>query len=281
MKAIITLFLFFIILQINAQDSQVYTESGTSFFLQVGPASNLYSKLVSINSPTSFFNDAQTSRIDRSISLGIALELVRGNVGFRLQTNRIKIDQTFEMNSFVTDNSFGQFSNNNSSMVRGEQINYEIIPGVHRYMQINKWLFSGGVEMPFTIYDIYKYRQETESEFVSISSDFRFEQTLSDEMTGEIPGGYDVGIGANFGVQYAVNNVMKLAIQYAPSVRHYKIGGETEFVRKTKQVFFEQFGNDPGFTTDNSTTTKITNTNTQAKTAEFRQKMNFALILSF
>jgi hypothetical protein len=79
-------------------------------------------------------------------------------------------------------------------------------------------------------------------------------------MTGEIPGGYDIGIGSNFGLQYAVNNTLKLAIQYAPSVRHYKIGGETEFVRKTRQTFIEQFENDPVITTDNATTTNFTNT---------------------
>ena len=281
MKATITLFFFFLFFQINAQDSQIYTESGTSFFLQIGPTDNLYSTLVTIGNPSLFINETETSRVDRSTSIGLALELVRGNVGFRLQTNRIKIDETFSQRNFVTDNSFGQFTNNNSLTIRGEQINYEIVPGIHRYFQVNKWLFSGGLEMPFTIYDIYKFSQKNESEFISSSSEFSFEQTSSDEMTGELPGGYDIGLGANLGLQYALNNKLKLAIQYAPSIRHYKIGGETEFVRKTRQIFTEQFENEPAVTTDNAATTTISNTNTNSKIASFRQKMNFAVIFSF
>ena len=282
MKTIIALFfLFSFTLQINAQDSQIYTESGTSFFLQAGPADNLYSKITTTDATISFFSDAQSSKTDRSISLGIALELVRGNVGFRLQTNRIRVDETFEMNSDITDNIFGQFISKSSTLIRGEQINYEVIPGIHRYFQVNKWLFSGGIEMPFTVYDIYKFSHNTESEFASSSPGFSFEQNLTDNMTGEIPGGYDIGIGANFGVQHAFNNTIKIAIQYAPSMRHYKIGGETEFTRETRQIFVEQFENDPPTITDSATTTVITNTSTQSKFVEFRQKMNFALIFSF
>jgi len=281
MKTLVTLLLSFFFLQINAQDSQIYTESGTSFFLQVGPADNLYSKIVTISFPASFFNENQLSTTDRSISMGIALELVKGNTGFRLQTNRIKIDETFENFSSTTDNSFGQFTSENSIVTRGSQINYEVIPGVHRYFQVNKWLFSGGMELPFTIYDIYQYSQIAENKFTSTSSGFSFDQETSDNTTGELPGGYDVGIGANLGMQYAFNNTIKLAIQYAPSIRHYKIGGETEFIRKNSQRFVEQFENEPPIITDTNTTTKVTNTSTQSKTADFRQKMNFALILSF
>jgi hypothetical protein len=281
MKAIITLFSLFLFLQANAQDRLVYTESGTSFFLQVGPANNIYSELVTIGTSASFFNETQSSRVDRSISMGIALELIRGNVGIRLQTNRVKIDETFELSSSISDNSFGEFTNSSSSVTRGNQINYEIIPGVHRYFQVNNWSFSGGIEMPFTVYDIYKFSQNTESEFSSSDFSFNFSQKLTDEMTGELPGGYDIGIGANFGLQYAFNNTIKVGMQYAPSIRHYKIGGETEFIRKSKQVFIEQFENEPETTTTNSSTINTTNTSTNSKTADFRQRMNFALIFSF
>ncbi len=282
MKATITLFLLCLFLQTNAQDSRVYIEAGTSFFLQVGPTDNLYSKLVSIGTSFSpFIDDSKFSRIDRSISTGIALELVRSNVGFRLQTNRIKIDETFEISSTINDSSFGQFTSENTSVTRGNQINYEVVPGVHRYFQINKWLFSAGIEAPFTVYDIYQLTTMTNNKVTSISGDFSFKQTLSDEQMSEIPGGYDVGLGSNFGLQYAFNNNLKVAIQYAPSIRHYKIGGETASVRRFENVFVEEFDNQGPITTSNSSIMNTTSTSTLSKTAEFRQRMNFALIFSF
>lgn len=282
MKNIITLSFLFFFLQINAQESTIYTEAGTSFFLQAGPVNNLYSKLISVgNSSVNSFNEAQSSEIDRSISLGIGLELVRGNVGFRLQTNRVKIDETFESSSSFTENSFGQFNSENSAVIRGEQINYEIVPGIHRYFQVNKWIVSAGIETPFTIYDIYKFSQSTQSDFSSSSGDFTFQQTVLDDLTGEIPGGYDVGIGANFGLQYAFTNSLKVAIQYAPSMRHYKIGGETQFVRRFRQSFSEEIQGQSPVVTNESSVSNTDNTNTQSKIAEFRQKMNFALVFSF
>jgi len=282
MKSNITLFLLVLFtLQLNAQEHQIYTESGTSFFLQVGPTDNLYSKLVSLENPAFVFNGSNASRIDRSISMGLALELVRGNVGFRLQTNRINIDETFEIRSSITDNSFGQFTSESSSIIRGKQINYEIIPGIHRYFQINKWLFTGGIEAPFTIYDIFQYSQIVENKFTSSTSGFSFDQETSDETTGELPGGYDVGIGANLGLQHAFNNTVKIAIQYSPSIRHYKIGGESDFTRKNKQRFVEQFENEPPNISESNMTVTTTNSSTQSEIADFRQKMNFAFILSF
>ena len=281
MKTIITLLLFFSFLQINAQDAHVYTESGTSFFLQVGPTNNMYSKIVSAGSNASFFSEGQTSIVDRSVSMGIALELVRGNTGFRLQTNRIKIDETFEVSNSISENSFGQFTSENSSITRGEQINYEIVPGVHRYFQINKWLFSGGIEVPFTIYDIYKFSQEVENNFTTTSPEFNFEQQLFDNTTGELPGGYDIGVGVNAAMQYAFNNTIRVGIQYAPSVRHFKIGGETEFKRRIEQIFIEEFDNNPPAITNTTSITEINSTTTQSEIAEFRQKMNFILVFSF
>lgn len=207
--------------------------------------------------------------------------MIRGNVGFRLQTNRIKIDETFSLISSFSESNFGEFETTNSTITHGEQINYEVVPGVHRYFQVNKWLFSGGIEMPFTIYDIYKFTQTFENTFLSTSTDFRFEQTSTEEIMGEIPGGYDVGIGANFGIQYALNNNLRLAIQYAPSMRHYKIGGETEFERNINQTFIEQFQNEPEVFISNNANSNFSNTNTLSKVADFRQKMNFALVISF
>ena len=281
MKTITTLVFLFFFLQSNAQDSRVYTESGTSFFFQIGTANNLYSELIEIGATASFFNDAQASKVDKSVSVGVGLEIIRANVGFRLQTNRIKIHETFEISSSTLDNNFGQFQSANSSISRGEQINYEIVPGIHRYFQANKWVFSGGLEIPFTIYDVYTFTQDTNSEFISNSSNFSFTQILTDEGISEMPGGYDVGIGVNLGLQYEVNSTLKLGVQYASSVRHYKIGGESEFLRKSEQIFTEQFEDEAPMTSNVNSIISVTSTNTHSKIADFRQKMNFALVFSF
>lgn len=256
MKRLMVLFLSLYGLVGFSQDTNVYIESGLSVQL------NIHTPQKALRALNAFAtNDITTEhRVDNSYALGIAVERIRTNTGYRLQANVIVIDQFAERRSRQLQGAFGDFVN--VLEVATKQIDYELILGLNRYVIKNKWLLGIGLEMPISF--LGKRTEVDNNEFSSSSSNgaFSFSQSSIQNEMITYPNGFSVGLGVNIGLYYRIVRMVRLGFTYAPSLRYTYSKGLVKGEVINKNLFLQT---ENGEVTDRQESNTITSINTDTK----------------
>lgn len=264
---------------LSAQEQGDYIQAQTSVFFTLGTADNLYAQAERVNNVNNFPGNRN---LNFNYAIGVGVETVRRNTAFRMHINRLHIEELRER-SFVNENSgFGEiFSQEFISRTEVNQVNYQFTAGIYRYRQFGKWSFSLGAEIPVTFYDKYDYRFLNENKFDSASGTFSFRERNRQELTGELPSGYDIGFGMSAGVEVALTDWLQVGVNYPVGLRRYRIGGETDF--KQVNSFFSQTTENgetfPPF--EQTNTTELTENNETAANFDFYQRLNLSLKFVF
>jgi len=282
MRQIIFFFFFLIGLQVNAQEGNVFTVSGISVLTQVGTAEDIYNDFIPRFSVETFqivekeFDREQ----NKSFAAGIGFEKITNNLGFRLMINRIKIDIT---KTFIRDeDNFSPISSFFFSRTdKREQINYEIIPGFHRYFQQGRWTIAAGLELRLNIYGEYIFSERTDNTSTFNSVDEGFITSFENKTELEIPGGFGIGLGTNFGLAYSLSDDWRIGVSYTPGIRGYKIGGESEFLTTTTQIDITTFGGQVASRNETTNINKIPFDKNKSDLLDFYQRAFLTLTLGF
>lgn len=127
--------------------------------------------------------------------------------------------------TYLQMKEFGGYSNSiiyDTTHIRGKQTQLSFAPGIIWKIESNKFNLYGGFELPYTYYG--EYRLDFFNKQVDLASNTN---TFFEETKTSIPSGFSFGVGALFGFNYYLNELLSFGAEFSPSLFYYSLGGQT------------------------------------------------------